>query len=288
MSFSTARRRLAILFVFLLSALGANAAAPRAITRIPYEIKTPGRYVLSRSLNFTNQTAVAAILISCDDVVLDLADWTLTCDATLGATKEVAGVRANSRKNITIRNGTVRGFARGIYLEGVEDTGSNLIENIHADHCTFLGIQVKGRGSIVRKNRVTSVGGHTVFLANRFGIHLTGTGTKALDNEIFDIEQVGNTMASYGIYAIAAGAITVSGNRVTKSAALPILIVPTVGIFFDTGCTGSLAENNVVTGWFTGIQFGNSSDGIYRGNTALNCGAKYQSGVNGIDGGDNK
>lgn len=288
MSFPMARRRFAIVLSFLLTALTASAAAPKAITKIPYEIKTPGRYVLSRSLNFTHPTAVAAILISCDDVVLDLADWTLTCDAALGTTKEVAGVRANSRKNITVRNGTVRGFARGIYLEGVEDTGSNLIENIHADHCTFLGIQVKGRGSIVRKNRVTSVGGHTVFLANRFGIHLTGTGIKALDNEIFDVEQVGNNMASYGIYAIAAGAITVSGNRVTKSAALPLLIVPTVGIYFDTGSTGSLAENNVVTGWFTGIQLGTSIDGLFRGNTALNCGSKYNLGNAGVDGGDNK
>lgn len=100
---------------------------PRRLPGCLTRSRSPRRYVLSQNLTYSG-TAIDAITISADNVVLDLQDWTITYGADLGLTHDISAIRADFRHNITIRNGTIRGFHRGIYLEGDDTSGGHLVE----------------------------------------------------------------------------------------------------------------------------------------------------------------
>src|SRR2546429_8082646 len=78
------------------------------------------------------------------------------------------GIYALDRQNITIKNGTVRGFYRGILLHdsGGDASQGHVVEDIRADQNTFIGIQVNGRSSLIRNNQVVATGGTTFFGGN--------------------------------------------------------------------------------------------------------------------------
>ena len=68
-----------------------------------------------------------------------------------------SGIQALNRQNITIKNGTIRGFFRGILLRN--DSGASqghVVEDIRADQNRFGGIEVQGSGTIVRNNQVVA------------------------------------------------------------------------------------------------------------------------------------
>ncbi len=201
-----------LVLLALLLALPASAAVPRAISRLPYKITKPGRYVVTKPMVYTSITPLAAITIEADNVSLDLGGWTMESSHSVSNGSETTAVFASGRQNIKIFNGTIRSFFRAIFLEGTAG-GNHLVEDILADDCTFLGIQVKGDSSIVQNCRVTNVDGS--FTTERYGIHVTGTSAQVINNLVSGlITPAGTGSRSYGIYVENSESVLVAGNRV--------------------------------------------------------------------------
>lgn len=234
------------------------------------EIKKPGRYLLSNSLTYAGNGY--AITISCDDVTLDLNGWTLT--GTNGVANQTAGVYALSRSHITIRNGTVRGFFRGIYLEGT-DGRSHLVQDLNVEDSLFLGIQVKGSASTVRHNRVTNVGGATAYTAERIGIDVIGDALQVVDNDVCNVSQNSGSEMAYGIRILNSGSSTISNNRVLNSYNLfPALGYGTYGIEIS-GCNACAIAGNQISSYATGLFFPDGTEHIYRDNTVIRATKAY-------------
>lgn len=119
------------------------------------QITEPGSYYLTADIvAASNKDGIA---IAADDVVIDLNGFTLRGPNHLA---EVGIVAVGDRKNITIRNGTLRGWGYASLNVGghmrdclIEDL--TLIENIaggleqsNVDNSVFRNIRVKGAGEV--------------------------------------------------------------------------------------------------------------------------------------------
>jgi len=104
----------------------AGGVTPSDTPGFPVTIDTAGSYVLTGDLDVPTTTA-SAIRVLADDVTLDLNGFTLrgqvTCTGSgaaiscTSATSGVAGVRANGYTGTTVRNGHIRGFYYGVWLD---------------------------------------------------------------------------------------------------------------------------------------------------------------------------
>jgi hypothetical protein len=162
--------RHASLGLWALASLAALATPARAdettfcnayITSLPYTISAQGHYCFDRNLS-TAITSGAAITINTDFVVLDLNNFKLGGGAAgLGTT--AYGVYAANRRNITIRNGNIRGFYWGIFLGPLNGTagGNYTIENNVLDGNTAIGIVAYGDLMTIRDNVISNTGGAT-------------------------------------------------------------------------------------------------------------------------------
>ncbi len=175
------------------------------INSLPFTITTPGHYCFHRNLSTALNSALAAITIDADFVWLDLNNFTLDGTAA-GTGSTTTGILAvGDHKNITVRNGIVKGFFNGINLDG---GGSNYtVENIWADRNYVNGIAARGLGGkhVVRNNVVTNTGGSTDPGENSgpnvtLGIEVSGPLSSAINNEI--THTFNNSISSVGAWAI--------------------------------------------------------------------------------------
>src|SRR5260370_10366183 len=97
-------------------AIPTYAAPPKVITSLPFTITVPGKYVLNQNLT---SNSIAAILITCGDVTVDLNGYTITGPG--GANQKCFGIEAynannviGALSNIIIKNGTLTNFRIGI------------------------------------------------------------------------------------------------------------------------------------------------------------------------------
>jgi len=249
-----------------------------AITSIPYTIGSPGIYCLTGNLSM-GRIHGRAIFIGVDDVVLDLNGFTL--EGTGGLATQTVGIKAYQRKNITIRNGTVRGFSYGILLDDVAPpttSQGHLIEDIHADKNTHMGISISGNDSTVRRNRVVGVGGNLLGL-NSYGISLYGDGGRALNNDISSTVATAPGGA-IGLFIHKANDAVVEGNRIDD---VSTDVGLTIGIVISQS-SDVLARGNSITSATRGIDYA-SSTGKYRDNLTSNVSLPFLGG--GIDAGGN-
>jgi hypothetical protein len=183
------------------------------IASVPIIITVQGIYCFTQHLN-SGSTTGNAIDIQTNNVILDLNGWKLGGLAA-GSGTQANGVFADNRANITIKNGTVRGFYQGIRLD--DSSGASLghvVEYIRADQNTHVGIEVGGRGNLIRNNQVVATGGST-FNLQALGIRASGTGTRVLNNDVIDTYSLDASQAE-GIYLIASNALVVN-NRITNA-----------------------------------------------------------------------
>ena len=275
------------------------------ITTLPTIITIQGIYCFNGNLA-TSISSGNAIEIQTNNVTIDLNGWKLGGLAA-GTGTWTNGIYAFQRKNITIKNGTIRGFNRGILLKDnspYTTSQGHLIEDIRADKNTFVGISVEGRGSIVRRNQVVDTGGSTV-TASAYGIILKGPGARVLNNDFS-----GTAINGSGVYAVfieSANGAVVEGNRIDDVSSdtadtfgVYINISDNVvvesnrinGVSSNTGTTyglfinGSnyvLAAGNRFTSADVGINYTGSS-GKYMDNLTSNVALPF---VNGTDAGGN-
>lgn len=196
----TGRSAVLLMLAVALSRPGVSAAEVTnctAIASLPAVISTAGVHCLTKNLT-SSLAAGNAIEIATSNVVLDLNGFRLAGNAGPGT--GAFGIHANDRQNITIRNGTIRGFRQGIVLEGTSSRG-HLVEDIRADANFEVGMQVNGSGVIVRRNHILNTGGTTFLGPNAltYGIYTAGSGVRILDNDIAKVTKVG-TGYGIGIY----------------------------------------------------------------------------------------
>ena len=147
---------------------------------LPLTITEPGSYYLVEDVNFTD-VPNNAITIQCDDVTIDLSGYTLK-GSDSGACN---GIYIVGRRNVEIRNGTIRDFTLpGIHEASGSGEGHRII-NVRSLYNAF-GIYLNGDGHLIKDCTVTSNNHHGIY---------TGSGSTIIGNVVRD-----NT--DYGIYAV--------------------------------------------------------------------------------------
>ena len=136
--------------------------ASTTIDRLPYVIKTSGHYSLAEDLKLDAPSG-AAIRVDADHVTLDLNGHTL--EGTAGSPSAAFGVQAVDRKNLTIANGTIRGFYFGIDIQSADRVDSrstgHRVEELTLHRNWYFGIRLVGSNSTVSHCLVSSTGGST-------------------------------------------------------------------------------------------------------------------------------
>ena len=243
--------KVAILLLPVLLALALGSVPARAetvnctpITTLPTIINTQGIYCFTGHLS-TSITTGAAIDIQTNNVVLDLNGFKLGGLAA-GFGTQATGVQAANRQNVTIKNGTIRGYLKAVSLTDSGASQGHVVEDVRADQNTFVGIEVNGAGNIVRNNQVVTTGGSTTFGANASaqGILMAGSGPRVLNNDVINTFKAGTGVATGVLFNGATGAFAVN-NRITSADR---------GIAYDSGATGKYRDNLTfsVTTPFTG------------------------------------
>lgn len=255
-----------MLFGVQSAALAADGDACTAITSVPFTTTSRGSYCLTTDIS-TAMTSGDAIIINNPDVTIDLGGHTLS-NLPAGSSTGAIGILAQGPNNITIRNGTLRGFKTAIFLNL---SSGDLVEDVRADLNTEFGVVVNGAGSIVRHNQILYTGG-TVASGN--AIEIGGDGSRVLDNDLVETLPVGNGSTAIGV-CFGKG-IVAEGNRISNSA------LPTSGTSYgiSTCSVGqdALVVNNRITRMTFGISF--DATGKYRDNLTMGVTTPYTGGTN--------
>ena len=254
------------------------------ITALPITITTQGVFCLKQSIGlFPGLLTGAAIDIQTNNVVIDLNGFKIG-NLSAGTETEAWGIRAENRKNIVLKNGTVRGFLIGIALIGLDSSG-HVVEDMLLDQNTQSGIFGQGTGFVIQRNKVVLIGGSTVEgNDSAFGITLVGSNMRVLDNEIAELFADSGGITS-GISMTASPGGVVQNNRISKEQPPTSILDLGTAIFVtinDDG--GTNVRDNHVLNFISGISYFESS-GIYSGNQVF--GASLSSFSGGTSGGNN-
>ena len=180
-----------------------------------------------------------------------------------GPGTSATGIYAFQKKNITIRNGTIRGFNRGINLNDTSPyttSSGHLIEDVRLDGNTWEGILVMGVGNTIRNNQVVSTGG-TTNAGSTYGIIAYGPGARVLNNDVIDM--AATTSTAYGIYISYADGAVVEGNRISNVISTS---GGTIGIYLVFSPSVTVSDNRIAGVASNGVYYATST-GIYMNNT---------------------
>ena len=176
------------------------------IASLPATLTTQGVYCLDRDLS-TALIEGSAITIAANNITLDCNGHALVGTAYLPATR-ANGIFAADRFNLTVRNCQVRGFYRGLSLDGVNG-GGHLFEDNAFAHIAATGIRAQGDGMVIRRNTIHDVGGTNA--GNKpTGMQLVGNSLQVLDNRVAGV--VSSTLNVFGLY-VSGNAPRVAGNE---------------------------------------------------------------------------
>jgi hypothetical protein len=234
------------------------------IYELPWVIDEQGRYCLVRNLS-TPMVSGAAVSIVADEVLLDLRGFKIGGGGA-GLGTQAYGVHAVNRNKVTVRNGNIRGFFRGVFLEDMSPTFTassfHLVEGLLADDNTETGIHVQGESSVVRGNQVVGTGGTTAVGPDAFayGVRVEGRNARVLRNDISNTTGQGFGVG-IGIVVGEADSAIVENNRVAHTSG-----AKTAGITIVSS-NGVLAVGNRISLTEDGLSFW-LSDGKYADNLA--------------------
>jgi hypothetical protein len=292
------KRHLAVVALAACSAVAIPAFAETTectvISTLPATISAPGVYCLKSDL-MTAITSGNAITINSNFVTLDLNGWRLGGGAA-GTATAAQGVHALDRRGLSIKNGSIKGFRIGIFLEGVSGT-TNIVEGVRADGNTAMGLYVQSGDSIIRSNQVTNTGGSTFgTFGNAYGIISSGSGNRILNNDVSGVVASEVDAAAAGIYSSGSNTI-IAGNRSSDvqsalSSAMGIYavgnhviadnqIVGAIGATIEFGISASgtsVIRNNLISGYTTGVSMTATST-IYSGNVVVGAATPYSGGT---------
>jgi hypothetical protein len=120
-----------------------------AITSVPLTISQSGSYYLTKNLTATG----TAITISADAVTIDFCGFTLTGPGTAGY-----GISMNGRKNVEVRNGTIKNFGwHGISETTITPGQNHRVVNMRIMSCGNCGINLSGTGHMIKDCAVRGI-----------------------------------------------------------------------------------------------------------------------------------
>jgi hypothetical protein len=276
-------RRFRVLLVVSLTLIALPAAAEitncTAITTLPYTISSPGIYCFTGDLS-TSMTTGNAIEIQASSVTLDLNGHKLG-GLGAGPGTQATGIYATDRKNISIRNGSIRGFYNGINVDdsGTGASAGHLLEALRLDGNTSIAIQIRGSGSIVRDNQIVTTGGSSLPSTPSVGIRFYGAGTRVLNNDITDVFGVGGSEVA--IQGLSANGAVIRGNRMTNTTRDVSGWSRGIHLY---QCNNVLIVDNIIEDTAVGVDY-SSSSGKYRDNLTNAVDTPYFSGT---DAGNNQ
>jgi Right handed beta helix region len=193
-----------IMSVALLAAISSfpfASSAQTAITLLPYVIKTPGLYVLDKSLTYSSP-GFAAIIVNSGNVTIDLQGFSISNPGTVSSS---IGIFAVNVGNVTVQNGSIVSFAEGIKFqsEGGSELTSELIQNVRFDHIKNIAVVLlESRNSIVRNCQISGTGYDlaNVVIHDAVGIGINDRnsrgGNQLIDNNISGAKQTGILLGS--------------------------------------------------------------------------------------------
>ncbi len=259
-------------FALQVSPAAAEITQCTEITTIPVVIAQQGVYCFKKNLG-TSSYSGKMIEIVTNNVTIDMNGYKMGGMAA-GPSTQAVGIYAYERKNITIRNGTIRGFYKGIEITGTVANASvssgHLIEDMSLDGITAWALYVRGSGLRVLNNQVTNTGNSNytnaargIFIDSGRGVVITGnlvsgveetfsaTGIAIVATEQADIH--GNSVfgvnggsTAYGIMASQSQRINVSSNRVMTNTGIGTGILSySWSLVFCTGNTVSGYNTNI-------------------------------------------
>jgi parallel beta-helix repeat protein len=141
------------------------------IPSLPYTITAPGFYYLDRDLNITASFVPnSAITVNADNVTIDLMGFSLACSGG----GDTSGIGIPGRKNVEVRNGTVRGFpASGIY-DGSGGYNYRFI-NLRLENNGIRGIDLSnGYYHLIQNSNITENGNSGISIGSAYGCMVTG------------------------------------------------------------------------------------------------------------------
>ncbi len=215
------------------------------ITAIPAIITVQGVHCLkSDKVSFVpngNQ-----IEIQTNNVSIDLNGFKLG-GLGAGAATNTIGIFAQDHKNITIRNGTIRGFRIGVLLD--QDAGSSsghLLENLLLERNKRIGAQVEGSGNVIRNNRVKNTGPGDLS-SSAIGIDVQNASNTVIANNV--VSGTSEDFSASGITVFESTLIEVRNNTIldTKDATTKL------GIEIDDSTDVIVFGNRIINTSGTGI-----------------------------------
>lgn len=244
-----------------------------------FRITQPGSYYLTG--NITGEVDKNAIRIEASDVTLDLNGFTIQ-----GVPGAAFGIRDSNAANITVTNGSVRGFVTGVSLNG--PSGGNVLRDVSCVGNSLTGISATN-GALTRCSAFSNAGSGFVLSGSSSAVdcfsgsngtsgfsfggnaHLerciadfnTGNGFTANGNAaFFNCEAVGNAI---GFAAIAAATLRDCIAVDNRQSGISCTGANAGGVI--TGCTSrfNLADGIVVSGGMLvrdNTLFRNTSAGI--------------------------
>ena len=255
----------------------------KTIASLPFTISTPGVYRLASDLSFAAATG-AAITIDADDVLVDLAGFTLSGSA--GAAATAVAIQSEAHSNLTIRNGAITGFYRGVYITGDSAHGC-LTEDLFVHDVTFVGIEASGWGHVIRRNRLLHITGNPDVATGGNGcsgaIGAFGAGNAVLDNDIEDVYGThGTPHGSFGTLINLNASIQsiAENNRLINRTFEPNSFGIYVGDSPDV-----LVIGNRIVNLDMAVCYHGTSTGAYRDNLTQACNKPY---TGGTDAGGNR
>lgn len=204
----------------LLSMASTALADCKPLSHFPAEIDEPGHYCLDAPVT-TGISSGEAVFINAGNVTFDLkghslsnaADHTGACPNELPGAPTV-GIRITGNvNNVTIRNGTVACFGRGIEAVYHCENCSvgHTVEDMNVHSSGEYGIFLDAWNATVRGNHVFRTGlARGVEFAT--GIHVQGSGNAIVDNDVMYV----TGERSIGIGVARGNANLIAGNRVQQ------------------------------------------------------------------------
>ena len=237
---------LAGLFVVLATLHG---HAQTRITSLPYTITTSGTYVLDSSLDYNSSSAVA-IQINASNVTVDLNGNSIN-NLGAGPATQAIGINAFNEPNVTIRNGQIVGFFRGIQLDGQLESlppasRSALVEYVRCAFNVDCGIFLTvNYNAVVRNCQIRNT-----------GYSPDGSVSNNQGNGIYDAEGFGNLIYHNNITQVSDTGIVLGANDLADG---NFVTGATTGIF--SADPSSKVKNNTVTMATTPYQGGSQLSG---------------------------
>ena len=258
----------ALLAFFILALVAPSAAL--ACTSITESDVTAGGYTISSSGDYcftediaTNMSSGQAIVIAADDVTIDLNGYEL--DDTAGSLSQA--IYSNGYDNLTVRNGTIKGFASAVALIGASSSG-RLLEDLVVTNNTSSAFRVDGANITVRNNSIFDITGgsgvETIQLNN-------ADGASVINNYIAG--SLAPSSHAYGIYLSSGSNVIVKDNRIVDITSEGGFAAP----IYVSSTDDSVFENNYISGTSASTttygfkEANSSSNNVYTNNHVIDA-----------------